>query len=124
MPLARLEHVNIRVSDPARTAAFLSKITGWTERWRGPAIDDGWTIHLGAQFDYIALYTTKEPVTGRFEKGAPLQHIGIVVDDLDAAEAIVKAHRLIPFSHADYVPGRRFYFFDWDGIEFELVSYA
>ncbi|WP_225009077.1 MULTISPECIES: VOC family protein [Novosphingobium] len=124
MPVARLEHVNIRVSDPDRTAAFLGQLTGWQERWRGPAIDDGWTIHLGAEFDYIALYTPKEPVEGRFEKGTPLQHIGIVVDDLDAAEAIVQAHGLVPFSHADYVPGRRFYFYDWDGIEFELVSYA
>ncbi len=27
-------------------------------------------------------------------------------------------------SHADYEPGRRFYFHDEDGIEFEVVSYA
>ena len=46
------------------------------------------------------------------------------VDDLDAAEAVVKAAGLEPFNHADYEPGRRFYFFDWDGIEFEMVSYA
>jgi hypothetical protein len=24
----------------------------------------------------------------------------------------------------DYEPGRRFYFLDWDGIEFELVNYG
>ncbi|WP_225204756.1 VOC family protein [Novosphingobium huizhouense] len=124
MPAARLEHVNIRVSDPSRTASFLAALTGWTERWRGPAIHEGWTIHLGDAFDYIALYTTREPFAGQFAKGAPLQHIGIVVDDLDAAEAIVMAHGLVPFNHADYAPGRRFYFLDWDGIEFELVSYA
>ena len=29
-----------------------------------------------------------------------------------------------PHSHADYEPGRRFYFDDEDGIEFEVVSYA
>ena len=29
-----------------------------------------------------------------------------------------------PFSHADYEPGRRFYFLDRDGIEFEVISYA
>lgn len=123
MPAARLEHVNIRVSDPDRTAAFLVKLTGWSERWRGPAIDDGWTIHLGAEFDYIALYTPKEGVGGPFPKGNPLHHVGIVVDDLDAAEQMVIAHGYEPFSHADYAPGRRFYFYDHDGIEFELVSY-
>ena len=31
---------------------------------------------------------------------------------------------LKPFNHADYEPGRRFYFFDWDHIEWEVVSYA
>ena len=44
--------------------------------------------------------------------------------DLNAAEAVVVAAGLEPFNHADYEPGRRFYFFDWDGIEFEVVSYA
>ena len=32
-------------------------------------------------------------------------------------------HGLETFNHGDYEPGRRFYFFDWDGIEFEVVSY-
>jgi catechol 2,3-dioxygenase-like lactoylglutathione lyase family enzyme len=54
----------------------------------------------------------------------PLNHVGLVVDDLDAAEAVVIAAGLEPFNHADYAPGRRFYVFDWDGIEFEIVSYS
>jgi hypothetical protein len=29
----------------------------------------------------------------------------------------------VPFSHDDYDPGRRFYFLDPDGIEYEVVSY-
>ena len=57
-------------------------------------------------------------------KGAPLNHVGIQVDDLDAVERRVIAAGLVPFSHGDYEPGRRFYFIDWDGIEFEIVSYA
>ena len=28
-----------------------------------------------------------------------------------------------PYSHGDYEPGRRFYFTDGAGIEFEIVSY-
>jgi catechol 2,3-dioxygenase-like lactoylglutathione lyase family enzyme len=71
----------------------------------------------------MAVYTTGEPVPERHRKGAPLNHVGLVVDDLAAAEAIVIAAGLEPFNHMDYEPGRRFYFFDWDGIEFEMVSY-
>jgi len=41
-----------------------------------------------------------------------------------AAEARAKALGLTPFNHADHAPGRRFYIFDDDGIEWEIVSYA
>ncbi len=124
MAAARLEHINISVSDAEQSAAFLSRLCGWHERWRGPAIDDGFSIHMGNADQYIVLYTPPGGVAGRFAKGLPLQHIGIVVDDLDAAEQIVIAEGFEPFSHADYEPGRRFYFFDRDGIEFEVVSYT
>lgn len=121
---ARLEHINVRVSDPDRTAAFLTRLCGWHERWRGPSQLGGWTIHLGSEYDYIALYQGEEPLSGKFAKGQPLQHIGLVVDDLDAAEQVVITAGLTPFNHADYEPGRRFYVFDWDGIEWEIVSYS
>lgn len=124
MPQGYLEHANISVSDPERSSALLQQLCGWHERWRGPAINDGWTIHVGSERDYLAIYTTGAPVAERFAKGVPLNHVGLVVDDLDAAEQIVIAAGLEPFNHMDYEPGKRFYFFDWDGIEFELVSYA
>ena len=123
MPAARLEHANITVSDPERSAALFQELCGWHERWRGPSQISGWTIHVGTAQAYLAIYTD-EGSGGPYDKGAPLNHIGIEVDDLDAAEAVVVAHGLDPFGHGDYEPGRRFYFFDWDGIEFEVVSYA
>ncbi len=123
MRTAYLEHVNITVSDIERSAALLEKLLGWRIRWRGPSQMGGETIHVGGDEDYIALYTKGAPA-GRFAKGVPLNHVGIVVADLDAAEIVVKEAGLKPFSHGDYEPGRRFYFFDWDGVEFELVSYA
>src|SRR3546814_6103388 len=52
-----IEHVNLTVSDPDRTAGILSAIFGWHERWRGPARDGGRTIHLGSDAAYVALYT-------------------------------------------------------------------
>jgi catechol 2,3-dioxygenase-like lactoylglutathione lyase family enzyme len=52
-----------------------------------------------------------------------LNHIAVVVDDIDAMEARVRDAGFTPGSHADYEPGRRFYFDDHDGIEYEVVSY-
>lgn len=123
MPNGFLEHVNLTVSDPDRSSALLQQLCGWRERWRGPSQLGGWTIHVGGARDYIAVYTDGARHE-RFAKGMPLNHVGIVVDDLAAAERAVIAAGLEPFNHMDYAPGRRFYFFDWDGIEFEIVSYA
>lgn len=122
MPTGHLEHVNITVSDPDATASLLEKLTGWHRRWEGPAMSGGRTIHLGTDQSYVALYANPQ-VSGAFAKGAPMNHIGVVVDDLDAAEAIVAEAGLEPFNHGDYEPGRRFYFFDHDHIEWEVVSY-
>jgi catechol 2,3-dioxygenase-like lactoylglutathione lyase family enzyme len=122
MPEGTMEHANLTVSDIERSSELFQKLLGWHERWRGPARDGGETIHVGDHRSYLALHTDRRP-HGRFAKGEPLNHIGVVVDDLDAAEAVVVDVGLETFNHADYEPGRRFYFFDWDGIEFEVVSY-
>ena len=34
----RLEHVNVTVSDPDRTAGLMQALFGWSVRWRGPAL--------------------------------------------------------------------------------------
>ena len=121
-PKGRIEHVNLTVSDPERSAALFEKLLGWHERWRGPAQNGGKTIHVGAENTYLALYTDGENHAGQ-RKGKPMNHVGLLVDDLAAAERVVTEAGLSPFGHDDYEPGRRFYFFDWDGIEFEVVSY-
>jgi catechol 2,3-dioxygenase-like lactoylglutathione lyase family enzyme len=123
MPKGLLEHVNISVTDPERSAALLENLCGWKERWRGPSLKYGRTIHIGTERQYIALYTG-EHVKGGYEKGAPLNHVALEVDDLGAAERVVKEAGLKPYGHDDYEPGERFYFFDWDGIEWEVVSYG
>ncbi|WP_427964918.1 VOC family protein [Altererythrobacter sp.] len=123
MPKGQIEHANLTVSDPQRSAELFSRLCGWHERWRGPAMNGGETIHVGSETSYLALYTDHK-AHERYVKGVPLNHVGLLVDDLDAAEKIVVDAGLEPFGHDDYDPGRRFYFFDWDGIEFEVVSYA
>ena len=122
MPSGQIEHANLTVTDPERSAALFEHLLGWRERWRGPSQSGGNTIHVGSDSTYLALYT-HESVAGGYRKGVPLNHVGFQVDDLAAAEQVVKDAGLEPFGHDDYDPGRRFYFFDWDGIEFEVGSY-
>ena len=123
MKQGRIEHANLTVTDPDRSSALFQQLLGWKERWRGPALAGrGETIHVGSESDYLALYT-QDDAKGGYSKGVPLNHIGLLVGDLDAAERIVIAAGLEPWGHDDYEPGRRFYFYDWDGIEFEVVSY-
>jgi len=125
MASLRIEHVNITVSDPERTAAALERLFGWQVRWRGPALNGGRSIHVGSPDHYVALYTAGRTSAAAelFVKGRPLNHIGVEVDDLDDTEARVIALGFEPFSHDDYEPGRRFYFLDPDGIEYEVISY-
>jgi catechol 2,3-dioxygenase-like lactoylglutathione lyase family enzyme len=125
MSTPRIEHVNVTVSDPDRAARLMETLFGWHVRWQGPARDGGRTIHVGSDDHYVALYTGRDVAytADDFAKGQPLNHIGVEVDDLAAVEAKVVAAGLKPFSHGDYEPGRRFYFLDPDGIEYEVVSY-
>jgi catechol 2,3-dioxygenase-like lactoylglutathione lyase family enzyme len=127
MNMARLEHANITVADAAKTAAWLGRVFGWSIRWEGEAMSgDGYTIHVGSEADYLALYQPK--ITQAGEKSdyftcGQLNHIGIVVDDLLITENAVLSEGYEPRSHQDYEPGARFYFYDENYIEFEIVCY-
>ena len=123
---AAIEHVNITVSDPAKTAQMLCEIFGWRVRWEGPSKMGGRTVHVGTEKDYLAVYTydaVQKTQNSSYSVTGGLNHVGVVVDDLEAVEARVKAAGHEPFNHGEYEPGRRFYFKDHDGIEFEVVSY-
>jgi len=124
--MGRIEHVNVTVRNPERTAELMENLFDWHVRWSGPALNGGHTVHVGSGDQYLALYAAREADHGDdvFSKGRPLNHIGILVDDIEATEQRVIAAGLEPFSHADYEPGRRFYFLDPDGTEYEVVSYA
>ena len=125
--MARLEHANITVRDAASTAAWLGRAFGWGIRWEGSAMNgEGYTIHVGTDADYLALYqpkSAKDGVRPDYLTSGQLNHIGIVVYDLDAAEIAVRAEGYEPHSHQDYEPGARFYFYDENEIEYEIVAY-
>ncbi|QMU56945.1 MAG: VOC family protein [Boseongicola sp.] len=126
MAQARLEHVNLTVTDPKATAAWIERIFGWKIRWQGAGMQTGHTIHIGEDDTYLALFTYGDAQKGNetsYHTVGGLNHVAVVVDDLDATEQRVIAEGFTPKSHADYEPGRRFYFYDGDGIEFEVVQY-
>ncbi len=127
MPEGRLEHVNFTVADPKKTAAEFCDLFGWSIRWEGAAKDDGYTVHVGEDDTYLAIYGKKpDPAAPArcYNTRGGLNHIGVVVDDLDAVEEKVAAMGYKPHLHGDYEPGRRFYFDNGDGIEIEVVSYG
>jgi catechol 2,3-dioxygenase-like lactoylglutathione lyase family enzyme len=126
-----LEHANFSVSDPQRTADMLCGLFDWRIRWSGDAIHGGRTFHVGGPSErgdsYVAIYAQAEmrqAAPNDYRTVGALNHIGVVVEDLDAVEAKVLAAGFETTNHGDYEPGRRFYFHDHDGIEFEVVSYG
>ena len=128
MEQARLEHANITVKDPKATADELCALFGWRIRWEGPAISGGYSVHVGDEASYLAVYApageSHAPERSSYATLGGLNHIGLVVEDIDAAETRIRAAGYTPHSHADYEPGKRFYFDSRDGIEIEVVSYA
>ena len=124
--MGKLEHVNLTVKDPHKTAELLHQVFGWSIRWEGPSAIGGYTVHVGTQDDYIALYRNdewEETLSNDQRVSGGFNHVGIVVEDLDLIEEKVKQAGLTTHSHQDYEPGRRFYFTDTEGVEFEVVSY-
>ena len=124
---AQLEHVNVTVANSRRAAGILVKLFGWKIRWEGPSQSGGHSVHVGSDASYLALYTPPASVGDRKAPGrvrGGLNHIALVVDDLEKAESRILDAGYKTFNHGDYEPGRRFYFYDDDEIEYEIVSYA
>ncbi len=127
---AYLEHTNFTVRNPDSTAKLLADIFGWEVRWSGPSLDIGYTVHLGTPGNggtYLALYAPAEVEENEPRSHlniANLNHVGVVVDDLDEIERRVMASGLATTNHGDYEPGRRFYFDLEDGVEIEVISYT
>lgn len=121
------EHVNITVTDPDRTAQMLVDLFDWKVRWSGASKNDGRTVHVGTDDAYVALYSVGRPVKpeadASYSLAGAVNHLGILVDDLNASEQRVLDHCIKTHSHQTYDPGSRFYFHDHDGIEYEVVSY-
>ena len=124
---AHLEHTNYTVTDPDRTAAWMCDLFDWHVRWTGGSRATGYSVHVGTDTHYLALYAPKDggvaPREDNYTTLGGLNHIAVVVDDIAAMRDRVTAAGFTAGEHYDYEPGQRFYFFDDDGIEYEVVQY-
>ena len=125
----RLEHANITVQDVDAAIAFLLCVdpdftilhdsgTGGDHRW----------VHLGTTHGYFALETPHDPQASpehrRRYHDFGVNHIGLVVDDVDAVAQRLQAADYPETYVADPHPTRiRRYFQDPSGMEWELVQY-
>lgn len=123
-----IEHLNITVSSPEKTAKLFCTIFDWKIRWSGPSLDNGTTIHVGGENSYLALYSHSEsniPHVNEHTTVRNLNHIGIVVNNIAEIEHKVLAQGLTPFNYREYIPGAKcFYFKVDDDIEIEVVCYG
>ena len=127
--MSTLEHVNLTVKNPQQTADLLCTLFDWTIRWSGKSMNGGDTIHVGEAEDgasYLALYAPPKLAESKQLNSSQLghlNHIAVVVDDLDVVEQRAKSEGFATFNHGDYHPGRRFYLQLSDEIEAEVVTY-
>lgn len=127
MAHATLEHINYCTPDSLKTAAWMADVFGWKIRWQGDGGEGGRTIHMGGEHHYLALHCPSkklQPWRKDYAMVGQMNHIGVLVNNLDETEEKVKSAGFTPVSHADYEPGRRFYFYDDAGVEFEVISYS
>lgn len=119
-----IEHVNLTVSDLERAIAFYRDLFGYSVRWKGKCHSGQPAAHVGDERCYLALF--EAPSEGRAPHDyddVGLNHVAFVVEDFEAVKQRLKGLGVDTHLEADYEPGRRFYFFDPDGIEVEIVTY-
>ena len=127
----RLEHLNVSLTDLDRaTRALQAIVPNWSVRGAGRWDDAAgrsleWR-HVGDDFQYVSLYETPPGDTLRASgAGSALNHFALVVDDLDAALARLRAQGVA----LDHIGGstehRRsaYVIIEPERLQIELVAY-
>jgi lactoylglutathione lyase len=104
--LVGINHVALEVGDIDEALDFYGRVFDFTLRGRGRSMA---FIDMGDQFIALATGRTQEPDSHR--------HLGLVVDDLDAAR------RALEEAGARILPGRGLDFLDPWGNHFQVVEY-
>ena len=131
MNTSRLEHLNVSLTDLDRaTRALRAIVPEWSVRGTG-SWDDGaghsleWR-HVGDDFQYLSLYATAPGETLRAAgSGVAFNHLALVVDDLDAALARLRAIG-IPLDHIGGSTEHRrsaYVMIEPERLQIELVAY-
>lgn len=117
---ALLEHANLNVRDIDATVRFLQ--TAFPEfaiRGGGEANGIRW-VHVGTAETYLALNEKPDAEAA----DGPLNHLGYVVDDVEALSArMLAAGYQEGFRAPSHRHRIRRYFLDPDGVEWEFVEY-
>lgn len=125
MALACLEHINLTVDNPDQLAELFCELFNWKIRWSGPSKDQGYTVHVGSENRYFALYThEKSTTTGlNYLSHGMVNHIGLVVNDAQAMEQRIINKGYETTNHRNYGVCRSFYFMADQTLEIEIVYY-
>jgi hypothetical protein len=131
MPALHLEHLNLSVTDLDRaTRALQAIVPHWGVRGSGRwTDDDGHEVewrHVGDDFQYLALYAAPPGRALRAKtRDGVFNHLGLVVDDVDAALARLAALG-IARDHAGGSGAHRrsaYVCIEPERLEIELVAY-
>ena len=128
---SRLEHLNVSLTDLDRaTRALQAIVPHWSVRGTGVWDDDAghshaWR-HVGDDFQYLALYEST-PGSALQASGprSAFNHLALVVDDLDAALARLRAID-IPLDHIGGSTEHRrsaYVVIEPERLQIELVAY-
>ena len=119
-----LEHVNLTVSDVARSSAFYRELLGLKTRWEGTNDAGRPAVHIGGERFYIAMFQAEEPGRAKLDYDhVGLNHFGFVVEALEEIKRRLSRLGIEVTQEADYEPGHRLYFLDPDGVEVEIIQY-
>jgi len=128
MNTSRLEHLNVTLTDLDRaTRALQAIVPEWSVRGAGNYDDgDGHLLpwrHVGDDFQYLSLYET--PPARVLRAAGAFNHLALVVDDLDAALARLRALD-IPLDHIGGGTAHRrsaYVVIEPERLQIELVAY-